>query len=64
MEYFTDSPPRTHAWTIGFQGGTAFAVLVEDGSSGGTVAVTVAEAFLLGIAYAGPTTPRAAPQAA
>ncbi|MGI8537390.1 MAG: penicillin-binding transpeptidase domain-containing protein [Mycobacteriales bacterium] len=45
-EYGTDSPPRTHAWTIGFQGGIAFAVLVEDGSSGGAVAVPVVEAFL------------------
>lgn len=45
-EYGTDVPPRTHAWTIGFQGGIAFAVLVEDGTSGGAVAVPVAEAFL------------------
>lgn len=45
-EYGTDSPPRTHAWTIGFQGDVAFAVLVEDGVSGGAVAVPVAEAFL------------------
>jgi cell division protein FtsI/penicillin-binding protein 2 len=45
-EYGTDSPPRTHAWTIGFQGDVAFAVLVEDGASGGSTAVPVAEAFL------------------
>ena len=45
-EYGTESPPRTHAWTIGFRGGLAFAVLVEDGRSGGEVAVPVAEAFL------------------
>lgn len=48
-EYGTASPPRTHAWTIGFQGGIAFAVLVEDGASGGAVAVPVAEAFLRGL---------------
>jgi cell division protein FtsI/penicillin-binding protein 2 len=48
-EYGTDSPPRTHAWTIGFQGDVAFAVLVEDGSSGGAVAVPVVEAFLRGL---------------
>lgn len=45
-EYGTDSPPRTHAWTIGFQDGIAFAVIVEDGRSGGAVAVPVVEAFL------------------
>jgi cell division protein FtsI/penicillin-binding protein 2 len=49
-EHGTDSPPRTHAWTIGFQDGTAFAVLVEDGRSGGAAAVPVAEAFLRAIA--------------
>lgn len=48
-EFGTASPPRTHAWTIGFQGGIAFAVLVEDGASGGAVAVPVAEAFLRGL---------------
>ena len=48
-EYGTDEPPRTHAWCIGFQGGTAFAVLVEDGASGGGVAVPVVEAFLRGL---------------
>jgi cell division protein FtsI/penicillin-binding protein 2 len=49
-EYGTASPPATHAWTIGFQGEVAFAVLVEDGRSGGAVAVPVAEAFLRGLA--------------
>ena len=48
-EFGTESPPRTHAWTIGFQGGIAFAVLVEEGASGGAVAVPVAEAFLRGL---------------
>ena len=48
-EYGSDSPPRTHAWAIGFQGNVAFAVLVEDGASGGRVAVPVAETFLRGL---------------
>ncbi|MFP5220463.1 MAG: penicillin-binding transpeptidase domain-containing protein [Actinomycetes bacterium] len=48
-EYGTESPPRTHAWVIGFRGDLAFAVLVEEGSSGGAVAVPVAEAFLRGL---------------
>ena len=45
-EYGTEVPPRTHAWTVGLRGNLAFAVLVEDGASGGEVAVPVAEAFL------------------
>lgn len=45
-EYGTEDPPGTHAWTIGFQGDLAFAVLVEDGASGGAVAVPVVESFL------------------
>ena len=45
-EYGTEDPPRTHAWTVGFRGDLAFAVLVEEGESGGQVAVPVAEAFL------------------
>ena len=49
-EYGTANPPATHAWTIGFQGHVAFAVLVEDGVSGGRAAVPVAEAFLRGLA--------------
>ncbi len=56
-EFGTDSPPKTHAWVVGFQGGLAFAVLVEGGSSGGAVAVPVAEAFLRGL----PATARTAP---
>ncbi|MFP5345986.1 MAG: penicillin-binding transpeptidase domain-containing protein [Actinomycetes bacterium] len=45
-EYGSGNPQPTHAWTIGFQGNVAFAVLVEGGASGGSVAVPVAEAFL------------------
>ena len=39
-------PPETHAWLVGWQGGTAFAVFVAEGRSGGTVAAPVARAFL------------------
>ncbi|TNM60172.1 hypothetical protein FHN55_19075 [Streptomyces sp. NP160] len=49
-EYGSDTPPATHAWVIGFQGDLAFAVLVENGTSGGTTAVPVAEAFLRALA--------------
>ena len=56
-EFGTDSPPKTHAWVVGFQGGLAFAVLVEGGASGGAVAVPVAEEFLRGL----PATARTAP---
>jgi cell division protein FtsI/penicillin-binding protein 2 len=45
-EYGTAVPPRTRAWVAGFQGNLAFAVLVEDGRSGGTVAAPLARAFL------------------
>ena len=49
-EYGTATPPATHAWVIGFQGDLAFAVLVEEGASGGAVAVPVAEQFLRSLA--------------
>jgi cell division protein FtsI/penicillin-binding protein 2 len=45
-EFGNQTPPQTHAWTVGFQGDVAFAVLVEEGASGGSVAVPVAEKFL------------------
>ena len=45
-EYGTGEVLPTHAWTIGYRGDLAFAVLVEDGASGGAVAVPVAETFL------------------
>ncbi len=45
-EYGTSVPPRTRAWFAGFQGTLAFAVLVEDGRSGGSVAAPIARAFL------------------
>lgn len=49
-EYGTDSPPRTHAWFIGFRGDLAFSVLIEDGGSGGADAGPVAASFLEGAA--------------
>ena len=45
-EYGNGTPPKTHAWLIGYQGDLAFAVYVQDGSSGGTVAAPVALRFL------------------
>ena len=49
-EFGSGNPPQTHAWFIGFQGDIAFAVLVEVGKSGGTVAAPVARAFLTRLA--------------
>lgn len=51
-EYGTETPPRTHAWFIGYQGGLAFAVLVAetDGGSGGRLAAPVAADFLTRVA--------------
>ena len=37
---------QTRAWFVGWQGDVAFAVLVEEGRSGGTVAAPLAKAFL------------------
>lgn len=45
-EYGTDTPPKTRAWFMGYQGDVAFAVLVEEGSSGGSESAPVAKAFL------------------
>jgi cell division protein FtsI/penicillin-binding protein 2 len=45
-EFGTASPPQTHAWFIGFRGDLAFAVLVEAGGAGGTVAGPIAARFL------------------
>ncbi len=49
-EFGVQVPPRTHAWFAGYQGDVAFAVLVEDGGFGGTVAAPLAAAFLRGLA--------------
>ncbi|WP_030606701.1 penicillin-binding transpeptidase domain-containing protein [Streptomyces sclerotialus] len=47
-EFGTENPPRTHAWMIGYQGDSdlAWAVLLEDGGSGGADAGPVAARFL------------------
>jgi cell division protein FtsI/penicillin-binding protein 2 len=45
-EYGPGATPKTHAWLIGYQGDIAFAVYVQDGQSGGSVAAPVALAFL------------------
>ena len=49
-EFGTKNPPETHAWFVGYQGDVAFAVLVEKGRSGGTVAAPVAKKFLTALA--------------
>jgi len=45
-EHGTKSPPETRAWFVGWQGDVAFAVLVEEGRSGGTVAAPLVKRFL------------------
>jgi cell division protein FtsI/penicillin-binding protein 2 len=45
-EYGGGDPPPTHAWFIGYRGDLAFAVLVEGGRAGGTVAAPIAARFL------------------
>jgi len=45
-EYGSKNPPATRAWFVGWQGNVAFAVLVEEGKSGGEVAAPIAKAFL------------------
>jgi cell division protein FtsI/penicillin-binding protein 2 len=45
-EYGSNNPPATRAWFVGWQGNVAFAVLVEEGQSGGAVAAPLAKAFL------------------
>src|SRR5690606_17336414 len=45
-EYGEEDPPRTHAWMIGFRGGMAFALVIDDGGAGGKDAGPVAARFL------------------
>jgi cell division protein FtsI/penicillin-binding protein 2 len=45
-EYGSATPPRSHAWFIGYRGDLAFAVFVRDGQSSKRTAVPVARAFL------------------
>jgi cell division protein FtsI/penicillin-binding protein 2 len=48
-EFGNANPPATHAWFIGFQGDVAFAVLVEGGGVGATVAAPIAGRFVAGL---------------
>jgi cell division protein FtsI/penicillin-binding protein 2 len=50
-EFGSKNPPETRAWFVGYQGDLAFAVLVEQGKSGGTVAAPIAKAFLTQLAH-------------
>ena len=59
-EYGPGATPKTHAWFVGYQGDIAFAVYVQDGQSGGTVAAPVALAFLQNLAGVSPS-PTATP---
>ncbi len=52
-EFGSEVPPRTHAWFVGYQNDLAFAVLVEDGGSGGSVAGPIAVDFLNRVAGLG-----------
>ena len=49
-EFGSKNPPETHAWFVGYQGGVAFAALVEKGKSGGGVAAPVVKDFLTALA--------------
>lgn len=49
-EFGSGNPPKTRAWIIGWQGNVAFAVLVEEGKSGGSVAGPLAADFLTRLA--------------
>jgi cell division protein FtsI/penicillin-binding protein 2 len=48
-EFGTAAPPETHAWFVGWQGNVAFAVLVDKGTSGASVAAPIAATFLEGL---------------
>jgi len=48
-EFGNANPPLTHAWFIGFRGDVAFAIVVEGGGVGGTVAAPLAAKFLKGL---------------
>lgn len=47
-EYGDETPPRTHAWFVGYRGDLAFAVLVAEtpDAGGGTTAAPIAARFL------------------
>lgn len=48
-EFGEQTPPRTHAWFVGYSRTLAFAVVVEDGGVGGQVAAPIAARFLAGL---------------
>ncbi|MGQ0679747.1 MAG: penicillin-binding transpeptidase domain-containing protein [Actinomycetota bacterium] len=50
-EFGSDSPPRTHAWFVGYSRTLAFAVLVEDGGVGGEVAAPIAARLVNGLNF-------------
>jgi cell division protein FtsI/penicillin-binding protein 2 len=45
-EYGSGAKPPTHAWFIGYRGDLAFAIIVEGGGIGGSVAAPLAATFL------------------
>ena len=45
-EFGNANPPATRAWFVGWKGNVAFAVLVEEGTSGASVAAPIAKTFL------------------
>lgn len=45
-EFGNANPPATRAWFVGWQGNVAFALLVEEGKSGASVAAPLAKTFL------------------
>jgi len=49
-EFGNASPPKTHAWFIGYRGDLAFAVLIVGGGVGGVVAAPVAAKLLNAVA--------------
>ena len=48
-EFGEEDPAPTHAWFIGYRGELAFAVFIEAGGAGGTVAAPVAAALMTAI---------------
>ena len=52
-EYGNENPPQTHAWFVGYEGDVAFAVLVDGGGFGGSVAAPIAADFLTRVANQG-----------
>jgi hypothetical protein len=55
-EFGAEEPPETHAWFVGFVDDLAYAVVVEGGGMGGSVAGPIARAFIESL----PTVPGAA----